>query len=93
MHFRVRTMNFDVFATQVLSCEWNNNLILKGKRSYDTPLITFYKAKLVEGIWNIAGRELLCIERLEKGKYKLQYRYTNEVTILMADSYEAIINN
>lgn len=39
------------------------------------------------------GKEILCVELLEKGLYKIQYRDDKNDTILTAERYERIINN
>ena len=86
-------MDFDVLGIKIISCIWEGNLVIKGSRSYDNPEITFFHADFVDGIWDVEGKEILCVERLEDGLYKIRYRDTKDVTILTADKYERVINN
>ena len=67
--------------------------MIRGMRSYDRPVLTFFDATFIEGIKNAKGKKILCVELLEKGLYKIQYRDDKNDTILTAERYERIINN
>ena len=97
-------MDFDVLGTKITSCVWDGDLVIKGTRSYDRPEITFFNADLVDGILDVDGKSILCIEKIEDGLYQIryqdedeiyqiQYKDEKEVTILHAERYERIINN
>lgn len=43
--------------------------------------------------WDMEGKEILCVEKLEEEIYQIRYRDEKEVTILHAERYERIINN
>ncbi len=86
-------MDFNVLGIKITSCEWGNDLVIRGMRSYDRPVLTFFCATFIEGIKNAKGKEILCVELLEKGLYKIQYRDDKNDTILTAERYERIINN
>ena len=86
-------MDFNVLGIKITSCEWGNDLVIRGMRSYDRPVLTFFDATFIEGIKNAKGKEILCVELLEKGLYKIQYRDDKNDTILTAERYERIINN
>lgn len=34
-------MDFDVLGIKITQFEWGNDLVIKGERSYDFPVITF----------------------------------------------------
>lgn len=86
-------MDFDVLGIKITSCVWDGDLVIKGERSYDSPVITFFNAMYVDGLWDVEGEEILCIEKLEDEIYKIQYKDEKEITILHAERYERIINN
>ncbi|MGN1167863.1 MAG: hypothetical protein ACI4S2_15700 [Lachnospiraceae bacterium] len=86
-------MDFDVLGIRITSCEWGNDLVIRGMRSYDRPVLTFFDATFIEGIKNAKGKEILCVELLEKGLYMIRYRDEKNDTILAAERYERIIDN
>ena len=84
---------FDVLGIKITSCVWDGDLVIKGERSYDRPEITFFNAMYVDGLWDVEGKEILCVEKLEDEIYQIQYKDEKEVTILHAERYERLINN
>ena len=86
-------MDFDVLGIKITYCVWNGDLVIKGTRSYDRPEITFFNAMYVDGSWDMEGKEILCVEKLEEEIYQIRYRDEKEITILHAERYERIINN
>ena len=86
-------MDFDVLGIRIKSCEWGRDLVIRGERSYDRPVITFFHAVFIDGIRDVVGKEILCVEVLEKGIYQIRYMDDKDVTILAAEKYERIINN
>lgn len=86
-------MDFDVLGIKITQFEWGNDLVIKGERSYDFPVITFFNASFISGIKNAKGNEILCVEFLGKGIYKIRYRDVKCDTILTAERYEREINN
>jgi len=38
-------MDFDVLGIKITQFEWGNDLVIKGERSYDFPVITFFNGK------------------------------------------------
>ena len=45
-------MDFDVLGIKITQFEWGNDLVIKGERSYDFPVITFFNASFISGIKN-----------------------------------------
>ena len=42
-------MDFDVLGVRIKSCEWGRDLVIRGGRSYDRPVITFFHALFIDG--------------------------------------------
>lgn len=38
-------MDFDVLGVRIKSCEWGRDLGIRGGRSYDRPVITFFSCR------------------------------------------------
>ena len=86
-------MNFDVLGIKITQFEWGNDLVIKGERSYEFTVITFFNPSFIGGIMNAKGNEILCVEFLGKGFYKIRYSDVKCDTILTAERYEREINN
>ena len=86
-------MDFDVLGIKITQFEWGNDLVIKGERSYDFPVITFFNASFIGEIMNAKENEILCVEFLGKSFYKIRYRDVKCDTILTAERYEREINN
>lgn len=86
-------MDFDVLGIRIKACEWDRDLVIRGDRSYDRPVSTFFHAVFIDGIRDVVGKEILCVEVLEKGIYQIQYMDDKDVTILAADRYDRLIFN
>ena len=86
-------MDFEVLGIKITQFEWGNDLVIKGKISYDFPVITFFNASFICGIMNAKGNEILCVEFWGKSFYKIRYRDVECDTILTAERYEREINN
>lgn len=59
-------MDFDVLGIKITQFEWGNDLVIKGERSYDFPVITFFNASFIGGSMNAKGNEILCVEFWER---------------------------
>ena len=86
-------MDFDVLRIKITQFERGNDLVIKEERSYDFPVITFFNASCIGGIMNAKENEILCVEFLGKGFYKIRYRDAKCDTILTAEQYAREINN
>ena len=77
-------MDFDVLGIKITSCVWDGDLVIKGERSYDRPEITFFNAMYVDGLWDVEGKEILCVEK-RKEENRLYHIDCGAMGGLMAD--------
>ena len=49
-------MDSAVLRITIASCGWSRDLVIKDERNYDRPVITFFNAVFIDGIWDAIGK-------------------------------------